>query len=246
MIIPKDKEKFLADIFKNGLKSQSFLIAGDNEAREEFTELLFKFLSCEDKTLCQKCAGCKFKTLDTYRYETPQLKIDEAREIQEKSSQSSWSGRKVFVIKTYAINSDTQATLLKTLEEPHENTYFIISMKAADGLSLPLLSRLTLFRLPVLKTAELEEIIEKFSKLGLKKELEEAARVSKERQELEEVFSALEFWTEDRLRLASADKLKKLAGFIEELFQIKKRFFQKTYFNRMLLEHLLISKVYLK
>jgi len=133
---------------------------------------------------------------------------------------------------------DAQTTLLKTIEEPHPETYFVISLASDASLSLPLLSRLTVFKKS--KQDEKAEI----SKFKLN--LEDIGALAQNRDEAEEVFRKIEAWMEPKIRTLNTDSAMLFSGFVEDYFQIKKRFFERTYSPKMLLEHLALSKHYIE
>ena len=309
MIVPKNSDEFLTNIFARGLNARSFLVTGGEKNRDEFISLLQKYLWCESKTYCKKCARCLSKinpptflwganphgkdlrapaairqltgrgiqesggmNFDIKIYAEDELKLETAREIRLRSQETSWAGAKIFLIKNVKISPDAQTTLLKTLEEPHENTYFIVSRSGLEGLTLPLLSRLTHFSLPIAANGHAKKNFSD-AKRNIKKELEKAAAISKEPEEMLSFFEELELWIDEKInpptflrdinshgkgskspldilegggiKAAAPIEAKGISLFCQELFEIKERFFRKTYFNRMLLEHLIISKSYL-
>ncbi len=246
MILAKPYEKFLRKLFSGGLKAQSFLLAGEGENRERAEEILIKFLVCETKNFCKRCEACALEiNPDLHIYGGALLKMEEAKEIESQAHRSAWQGSKIFLIKTDFIGREAQAALLKTIEEPHLNTYFIISASSENALLTPLLSRLTPFYLEVPKTDPDLEAHKKLISGGITQKLANAAVFAKDRSKLESAFRTFEFWAEEKIRKSSASELKNLAGFLEDIFEMKTRFYAKTYFNRMLLEHLIISRLYL-
>ncbi|MDP3785012.1 MAG: hypothetical protein Q8R12_02960 [bacterium] len=246
MILAHPYEKFLRKLFSGGLKAQSFLLAGSGAGRERAEELLVKFLTCKTRDFCKRCESCALElNPDLYVYEGALLKLEEAKEIERKAHQSAWRDSKIFLIKTDFIGWEAQAAFLKTIEEPNPDTYFIISISSENALSLPLASRLTAFHLAPSKPDLDSATRKKFISGGAGQELLNAAVFAKDRTRLEEALEAFEFWAEEKIRQAPASQLKTLAVFLEDLFEIKSRFYAKTYFNRMLLEHLIISRLYL-
>ena len=215
---------------------QAFLLEG---ATEESVYLLIRYLSCEKKAFCKKCKVCKVENLfEVKKFEDDFLKIENAREIQAAAGQSSFSeAPKIFIIKSRYIAEDVQATLLKTLEEPHPNNFFIFSGIQKEALSRPLLSRLA-FLLQIQDDEESETSSYKFSENDIQS-------ASKDRAASEDIFRKLEFWADMMLKNSSQEKLKDLALFIDDLYEMKGRFFEKTYSSKMLLEHLINSKNYI-
>src|SRR3989344_4507097 len=233
MIIGKDVGGFLKNFFSNGA-SQAFLLEGETD---ELEDLLMRYLLCETKSFCKKCYSCESESLlDVRRYEDDTLKIEDAREVQWNAGQTRLMRANVFIIKNKHIAPDAQATLLKTLEEPHPGTYFILSSVPQAALSRPLLSRLTIFK-------RLAEEAEKVS--GFKFSLADVQGLKQERGEAEEILNKLEVWAEDKIRNTPPERLEPYAVFVEDLYEARRRFFEKTYPPKMLLEHLAISKYYI-
>ena len=234
MIIGRDLGNFLKTFFSRG-PAQAFLLQDESGDLEP---LFLSYLACEKKSFCKKCSGCQAEiTLDLMRFEDEALKIEDAREIQRKASQSSFLGAKIFLLKNSYIAPEAQATLLKTMEEPHPDTYFVLSKVPVEALSRPLLSRLT-----VLRRVEDRPRVAKNFKL----ELEDVQKLPQERLEVEKIFRKLEIWADEKSRNLTAAHLGMLVSFIEDLYETKLRFFEKTCPPKMLLEHLAISKFYLE
>jgi len=239
MIVGKDVGGFLRDFFSRA-SAQAFLLQDfSSEAGEPggLEALLVRYLSCEKKSFCKKCAGCVSDSpFDLHVYEGDALAIKEAREIQWSANQSGFGGSKIFLIKNKYIAPDAESTLLKTIEEPHPDTYFILSSVSELALSRPLLSRLTLLR----RTGGGDWRAAKF-----KFTLESVPALSQERGDAEEAFQKIELWAEEALFKSNSENLDAITLFIEDLYETKRRFFEKTYPPRMLLEYLAISKYYL-
>lgn len=235
MIIGRDKVKFLKN-FLSTSNSRTFLLIGSDTM---FEDLFLRHLLCEKNQFCKKCNACQSESLLSARiYEGESLKIEEARDIAFHASQSSLYGKKVFLIKTNNLADDAQATLLKTIEEPYEDTYFVISSATHGAISKPLMSRLTIF--------DVRDHEEEKKKNIFKLSLEDIGAISQNRDEVDKVFQNVEAWIEDKITSSNADAVIRLVGFIDEYFELKKRFFEKTYPPKMILEHLAISKFYIK
>lgn len=232
MILGKDIDKFFKNFFRSG-GAQAFLLVGDDG---EIEDLLIRYLSCESKTFCKKCETCEAESYFGARvYEGESLKIEDAHEIAFAASQTSLYGPKIFRIKTSYIAPDAQATLLKTIEEPHPATFFIISLASEASVLPPLLSRLTIFK-------KNEDADDGHTKLKLS--LEDIGPIAQNREEAEKIFRKIEAWIAHRIEALNPASAASFAWFIEDYFEIKKRFFEKTYSPKMLLEHLALSKYY--
>jgi DNA polymerase-3 subunit delta' len=86
------------------------------------------------------------------------IKVNSIREIRKRSSMSAFSrGKKIFIIIDAELMNDEAANaLLKTLEEPNEDTLLILTSSRADTLLPTLLSRCQHIRLDPLSPAALE------------------------------------------------------------------------------------------
>ena len=83
-------------------------------------------------------------------------------------------------------------------------------------------------------------------KKELKFTMEAIPLLAKDRSEAERTFRRLEWWVRDKIESSSPENLPRLCEFLEDFFEAKRRFFEKTYPPRMLLEHLILSKYYLE
>ncbi len=235
MIIDGNVNQFFRNFFKSA-DAQAFLLVEDDG---EIEDLLVRYLACELKNFCKRCATCQSEPFFGARaYEGESLKIEDAREVQFAANQTALYGPKIFRIKTGYIAPDAQATLLKTIEEPHPETYFIISLASEASLTPPLLSRLTVFK----KNKQSENSETSKFKLNL----EDIRALSQNRDEAEKVFRKIEAWMEPKIRTLNTDSAMLFWGFVEDYFEIKKRFFERTYSPKMLLEHLALSKYYIE
>ena len=136
-----------------------------------------RFLWCavSDGEFCESC-----KPENPYRKEhiiliddikDPEQKsigIDDIFVLQQKISTSSFSGKPRFVIINDAerMTSEASNTLLKTLEEPPVNVYFILIAEAKDSLLPTIVSRTVPIRFSLTPMKELREYLESHSKLS--------------------------------------------------------------------------------
>ncbi|OGF64671.1 hypothetical protein A2Z53_00375 [Candidatus Giovannonibacteria bacterium RIFCSPHIGHO2_02_42_15] len=242
MILRGDIEESLRKFFKEAKSAGAYLLISENP---ELKKSLIGFLKCEKRTYCKKCAYCQnTNLLDLYTYSGETLKIEEARQIQVEAQKSSWNGNKIFIIESQ-IPRDAQAVLLKTMEEPRANNYFIIEAAAVAGFTKPFLSRLNVFRAKSKDEGD-KSLAKKLLTGGIKKRLEAAYLLSKEKKNMEKIFKELEFWIDERIEKSDGHDFGKISAFLSDFFEIKKKFLEKTYFNKMLLEHLVLSASYLE
>lgn len=84
-------------------------------------------------------SNLEYITQDISYYD--ELKINDVREIISKSSESSYSGIKIFILNMKNIRNDAANALLKVIEEPTKGTYFILTTYTIDKLPKTILSR---------------------------------------------------------------------------------------------------------
>ena len=137
------------------LLHHAFLIGGkEGVGKRQFSLLLSQLILCKEKNEympCNTCQPCKlFKSSNhpdfyTIKMEEGKKKISikQVKELQTSFYESSFlNGNKVFLIENAEfLSKDASDSLLKVLEEPPENTYFIITSHRAKQLSATIQSR---------------------------------------------------------------------------------------------------------
>lgn len=158
-----DFKKYLQDFqplvfktFSNALKTnkiaQAYLIKGNDSAPVlECAKFLSKTLICDEEDFaCDNCLSCirfeegnysDFKLLDASKQS---IKVKDVEELQEFLSSSSLENKKkkIYIINLLEnCNKETINALLKTLEEPHPNTYAFITTQNESKILQTILSR---------------------------------------------------------------------------------------------------------
>ena len=158
-----DFKKYLQDFqplvfktFSNALKTnkiaQAYLIKGNDSAPVlECAKFLSKTLICDEGDFaCDSCLSCirfeegnysDFKLLDASKQS---IKVKDVEELQEFLSSSSLENKKkkIYIINLLEnCNKETVNALLKTLEEPHPNTYAFITTQNESKILQTILSR---------------------------------------------------------------------------------------------------------
>ena len=158
-----DFKKYLQDFqplvfktFSNALKTnkiaQAYLIKGNDSAPVlECAKFLSKTLLCDEGDFaCDNCLSCirfeegnysDFKLLDASKQS---IKVKDVEELQEFLSSSSLENKKkkIYIINLLEnCNKETVNALLKTLEEPHPNTYAFITTQNESKILQTILSR---------------------------------------------------------------------------------------------------------
>jgi len=245
VIFKNPKEAFLRKIFSARSRPQAFLLAGTGDLSES-EHLLIKFLNCEEFKFCKNCSDCREeKKPDLWVFDGEAFRMEDAKEVHRLAALASWNSKKTFLIKSGTFERDSQTVLLKTLEEPNPSTHFIISALTPNAFLPTLLSRVVLLEE---KDSEekLDPALRKKIESGASAALGAAAILSKDRRDTEEFLNGFELWLEEKIKSPSGIRSPALTVLLEDFFEVKTRFYQKTYFNRMLLEHLIISKAYIK
>ncbi len=98
---------------------------------------------------------------DVFVLEQSVFGVDDARAISERAPQRAFGTKKVFVIHAEKFTSEAQNALLKTIEEPTENTHFFISAREPQIFLPTLLSRLHEVRVggELMKNKEVEKFL---------------------------------------------------------------------------------------
>lgn len=174
----QENQPFVFNTFLNALKSnkvaQSYLIKGNDSAPVlECAKYLSKTLVCDDTDdfACDSCLSCirfdegnysDFKLLDASKQS---IKVKDIEELQEFLSSSSLENKnkKIYIINALEnCNKETINALLKTLEEPHPNTYAFITTQNESKILQTILSRCQILNLlPTNKDSLKEELKQK-------------------------------------------------------------------------------------
>ncbi len=150
---------------KTGKIAGAYLIAGASPetTKQQIDEFLLHVF-CNTKTACGKCAGClKYlheSHVDIVKIEAAKntIKIDDVREIPAQVAKKSYEGgyKAVVISEADAMTPQAQNALLKVVEEPPENTVFVLGAQNTKNILPTILSRCI-----ILKTSLSREQTEK-------------------------------------------------------------------------------------
>jgi len=115
--------------------------------------------------------------------------IEEARDLSEKAVRSSFTGRKVFFIAPGRITHEAQNALLKTFEEPVQETNFFLVARDEASVLPTLLSRMRVINLE--SRAGEGSDAEKFLSASLKARLDLARRMAEQEESLPDFLDRL-------------------------------------------------------
>ena len=146
---------------RDRLPHASLLLGQQGAGQFELAVWLAALLLCDRKGdgACGECAGCKLFLAGTHPdfhlvgllEEKAFILVEQIRALSETFSLKSYRGRnKVAIIDPAdAMNINSFNALLKTLEEPSDNTYVILTASRSDRLPRTIVSRSTRLRLPL-------------------------------------------------------------------------------------------------
>lgn len=149
-LIKKTKayEVFSGDKKKGTLSHATLVVCDDSELLESYLKVFCKTLLCDSETFCDNCRVCRLidlKQFEDVKFypESGKIVTKDIDDLVERSYLKPLeSDKKVFVlVNAQDMNAQSQNKLLKTLEEPPENTYLIIGATAVFSLLPTLLSR---------------------------------------------------------------------------------------------------------
>lgn len=90
--------------------------------------------------------------------------INDARKLKEQQGNKNLSGKQCFVVETLTITGEAQNALLKTFEEPGEDTHFFVCVPDEDTILPTLRSRMVLINAKIGSNKNTSETGEKFLK----------------------------------------------------------------------------------
>ena len=168
----------LSDTFGSGRVYHAYIFAGpEGCGKRTMARICAQALFCkagEKDRPCGKCPGClQFQEghPDVYELKVPedktQIPVESVRELLGALSDRAFSGgsRVVLVDEGDRLNVNAQNALLKTLEEPPENTVFIICVTSINNLLPTIISRSQTVRFSPMEEDRLaQELIKKGAK----------------------------------------------------------------------------------
>lgn len=155
-------QQMLSSISKAQLTHAWIIKGSKGTGRHQFVQDIAQFLLCEspaEGSACGKCQSCHWYGAGTHpdkielvpETEGKAIKVDQIRDLIDKLSLSSHGkqGNRVVIIRpAEAMNRQSANSLLKSLEEPPQNTYFFLVTTELAGLSATIRSRCQLLNLP--------------------------------------------------------------------------------------------------
>ncbi len=156
-ILQKHGLKIMGRIFRNGNLAHAWLLAGqEGTGKEQLARIMASLLMCEDPNLhdelphpCGKCSHCGKLSRGTHpdlHVTVPDgafIKLAQIHELQKNISYPPLEAknRAVLILHAHKMNREAANALLKTLEEPPENTFLILTSKGVSSLLPTIVSR---------------------------------------------------------------------------------------------------------
>jgi len=169
----KNQIKFLQEAIDNNKLANTYLFYGPaGLGKKMVVDYFVKSVFCLDDKIkfCDKCDHCRMINkgtfLDIYKLgDREDLSIDNIREFLHKISFSNVSGhRKVAIIYgTETINLFSANALLKTLEEPPNNTSIILIANSIVNLPATVISRAQLVKFQSLHRSDMKEWLKNYN-----------------------------------------------------------------------------------
>jgi DNA polymerase-3 subunit delta' len=168
------RERLAAMRSQDRLPHALLLLGRPGTGQSELGLWLAAMLLCDRKgeSSCGECAGCRLFLAGThpdfYRVgreeEAAVIRVEQIRDLSESFSLKSYRGRnKVALIDPAdAMNISSFNALLKTLEEPSDNTYLILTASRSDRLPGTVVSRSARMRLPLPAAGEALAWLERY------------------------------------------------------------------------------------
>ncbi|WII71259.1 DNA polymerase III subunit delta' [Bdellovibrio sp. 22V] len=142
--------KKLVTSFEQGKPGQTYLFVGPHGVGKKLTAMgLAQALVCPQSPRgCGKCPSCfrmsqgSHESVKVIEPSGTQIKIEQGKEVIEFLSLKSLGGNRVVIIdQAQTMNAQTANSLLKTLEEPPEGTFFFLIAPSVAGLMPTIRSR---------------------------------------------------------------------------------------------------------
>lgn len=165
------KKLWLYDRLKNQLSQDSvshahFFVCEDEFSAKTFSDLVARLLLCENMNACGTCAACVQVNAQTHPdlFILPKEKtfmVASAAHVVENAYKKPIAGeRKVFLINNFdKANESAQNKILKILEEPPKNTFFMLNGTNDKKVLSTILSRVQKHFVPPFKADELQSIL---------------------------------------------------------------------------------------
>ncbi len=164
--------RFLSRAMDKGLLAHAYLLAGPRA--EAHGRTVSRLLLChspiqdgEVLVPCQQCDGCRkvdkaiHPDFHLVEPDGAMIKVDQVRSLHKDLSfpPLEWKRRVCLILEAHRMNQEAANALLKTLEEPPDHTYLILTTHSTKGLLPTVISRCQLVRCPPLSPERMRSML---------------------------------------------------------------------------------------
>lgn len=164
-------EQILKQISSQNFSHAHLVTCDDAFSAQIFAKLICLSLLCNSQSACMQCAGC----LQTLNQSHADLFVfpkgasfvvsDAAGVVENSQSKPVFANKKVFLLENFdTANQAAQNKILKVLEEPTPNTYFVLSASNGQKILPTIKSRVQTIALQPFSQKQLHEILQKHGK----------------------------------------------------------------------------------
>lgn len=151
---------------QNRLPSTMLFVGPSGVGKKKIALGLAQALVCQEEELaCGTCASClritreQSESLLMIRPQGTQIKIDQAKSVISFLSMANVTQARVIIIEdAHLLNVQAANSLLKILEEPPENSYFILLTSSIGGVLPTIRSRSQIFRFGVVSISDIQKV----------------------------------------------------------------------------------------
>lgn len=163
----------LKNIIKSGRIANAYIFSGPSDVGKKFVAINFaKALNCKEfkDDCCDKCVSCRrindgnHSDVRIIRPDGTKLKIDQMRFLKKQEAYRAIEGEyKVYIIAdAEKMTLESANSILKTLEEPSNNTIFILLTEDYNALLPTIRSRCQLIRFSLVQEKVLQESLMRY------------------------------------------------------------------------------------
>lgn len=152
---------FFQKLISTGKLAHAYLLVGSSL---EFAMWISQCVYCKEQTACGQCANCRrieHRNHPDVHIVVPdgaKIKVDQIRELQREAALKAVEGQKqVFIIdKAHTMNENAANALLKSLEEPLQDTLYLLVSETKNNILPTIISRVQVVKMKEVNTLVLE------------------------------------------------------------------------------------------
>lgn len=205
-------ERILESHIKRKKFCHGYLFYGNEEKAFAAMSKFAAHIFCEDLSACGTCYFCglnKDNNPDFREIIQEKLGIDDSRDlIDSVFKTSAYGGKKIYILKIGHAMREAQNALLKILEEPPKNTYFLFYIRDFQNIIETLKSRMALVFCGAENRPEIS--LENFLKMNLIEKLDFFVKFKEREQAKDFILSLIKERAVSQSAFVSVQELKKM------------------------------------